>query len=96
MKFNKDWLRDLVYEDTLDSAKVVEDTITGKGRWSIEHRAVFQLTDSSEPDGEFYVVNYRTGATEYQDERAFEYDPYEIECQRVYPTEVIHIEYRPK
>lgn len=95
MKCNKDFLRDLIWEDSTETAVKISDEIVGKSRWSIEHRMVFQITDVGiGEEAEFYAVSYRTGATEQQDERPFEYDRDEIECERVYPVEVVVIEYR--
>lgn len=56
-----------------------EDTITDTGRWSIHHLLTFKEKES----GKYYQVAYSRGATESQDERPFEDDDDEIECQEV-------------
>lgn len=76
--FSKDYLMDeldLSYENTIVN-RIVDTT-----RWSIIHEIVF------EDNGKFYMTTYSEGATEYQDERPWEYDD-EIECTEVELKEV--------
>jgi hypothetical protein len=76
--FNKDYLMDeldLPYENTIVN-RIVNTT-----RWSIIHEIVF------EDNGKFYMTTYSEGATEYQDERPWEYDD-EIKCTEVELKEV--------
>lgn len=75
--FKKDFLR-----NELDLPwTALEDTITGTTRWSIWHSIVFEF------DGKFYLANYSVGATEYQDERPWEYED-EVECIEVEKKQV--------
>ena len=77
MEFEKDFLIDL-----LDSGKAtIEDTITGKGRWSIQHRWIFKHDDK------FFEAQYSHGATENQDESPFEHSGMMIECPEVNAVE---------
>ena len=71
MKFNKEDLQEGAF-------KVVHSQITGKRRWSLEYRDIF------EHEGKFYETRYSVGATEQQDESPYEYDPEEIECPEVH------------
>lgn len=76
--FSKDYLMDeldLPYENTIVN-RIVNTT-----RWSIIHEIVF------EDKGKFYMTTYSEGATEYQDERPWEYDD-EIKCTEVELKEV--------
>ena len=78
VKFSKDYLKnelDLPYENTIVD-KIIDTT-----RWSIVHEIVF------EDKGKFYQTTYSEGATEYQDERPWEYED-EIECMEVEWKEV--------
>ena len=83
-KFSKSALVDLLNEDSTD-LEIVEDTIQDTSRWSIRYLLVFKEIASNK----FYSVGYSRGATEYQDEGPFEFDPEEIECYEVEPTEVM-------
>ena len=74
MKFSKDNLK-------WEEHKTIYDKIIGHSRWSIQHERVF------EHEGKFYLTTYSVGATEYQDERPYEYDPDEIECPEVFPVQ---------
>ena len=76
--FSKDYLMDeldLPYENTIVN-RIVNTT-----RWFIIHEIVF------EDKGKFYMTTYSEGATEYQDERPWEYDD-EIKCTEVELKEV--------
>jgi len=81
MKFKKEMLQELVYDDCLLAEKI-EDNITGTTRWSILHEMIFKYNDK------FYIVQYSIGATEMQEERPFEYSADEIECPEVEQKEV--------
>lgn len=72
--FKKDDLLDEVHE-------TVYDKIVGSSRWSLKYERVFTH------DGRFYMTTYSVGATEHQDEQAYEYEPDEIECPEVFPVE---------
>lgn len=51
---------------------VIANEITDTGRWTVHHRLTFRLDGQAE--NEAWRVNYRTAATEQQDERPWEYD----------------------
>lgn len=74
MKFSKKFLQ-------VDGGETVYDRIVGHGRWSVHHERVFKH------EGKFYKTDYRTGATESQDESPYDYEPDEIECVEVFPRE---------
>lgn len=76
IKLHKDFLineLDLPYS-------AIKDTITSTSRWSIYHEIIFAY------NGKFYKTNYSEGATEQQDESAWEYED-EIECTEVHIVE---------
>lgn len=90
MEFKKEFLRAVIYGDG-NEAKIVEDNIIDSTRWSIVHRVVFVL------DGKYYQTKYSRGATEYQDERPFEYDGDLIEVTEVVPVQkLITVYEKPK
>lgn len=77
--FNKEYLTKelgLPYD-----CKLIEDDIIDTTRWSIIHEIVF------EDKGKFYMTTYSEGATEYQDERPWEYED-EVKCTEVELKEV--------
>lgn len=88
MKFRKEFLQAVVYDDS-DTANKVSDEIVGTGRWSIDHELVFEY------EGKHYRVTYAEGATEMQDERPFEYSSNEIECQEVVETYTLTTIWKP-
>ena len=61
--------------------KLIKDDIIDTTRWSIVHEIVF------EDKGKFYMTTYSEGATEYQDERPWEYED-EVKCTEVELKEV--------
>ena len=75
MKFNKNYLK-------FKEHRTVYDKIIGHRRWSVDHERVF------EHDGRFYRTGYSEAATEGQDERPYDYQPDEIECEEVFPRQV--------
>jgi hypothetical protein len=75
MKFSKEFLQD-------DGGETIFNEISGKSRWSVEYERIFKFEDK------FYRTHYSVGATESQDERPYEYEEDEIECEEVFP----HIE----
>jgi hypothetical protein len=89
VKFNKRDLEELLEDDHGDFKKIKCDMVD-KTRWSIVNELVFQYKN------EFYKTTYSYGATESQDERPFEYDPEEIECEEVYPVQKTITVYVPK
>lgn len=88
MKFKKEMLQDLSYDDCPDAEKI-EETIIDKTRWSIIYKMIFKFEDK------FYLSTYKVGATEQQDECPYEYDSDEIECQEVKAQEVTTIKWVP-
>ncbi len=94
MKFKKEDLKELLYcrigEENDDGFTLIEDEMTEHNRWSISHSIVFKY------DGKYYSSWYTVGATEYQDERPWEYEPDEIECDEVVPKEKTIMVYVPK
>jgi hypothetical protein len=80
MKFRKEFMQDMVWEDNPDTT-VIEDTIEDTSRWSEHHRVIFEY------EGKFYSSYYSKGLTEYQDESPYENDSDEIECAEVHQVE---------
>jgi hypothetical protein len=84
MKFKKEDLKALVYED-FDSEvwEVIENNIVDTSRWSTIYEMVFKYQDK------FYQTGFSRGATESQDESPYEYDGDEIECKEVVQVEKV-------
>ncbi len=81
MKFKKEDLQNLVWDDHDGTDfKVVVDEQTDSGRWESYHDLVFKY----HANGNYYRTHYSQGLTESQDSRPFEYEPDEIECQKVF------------
>jgi hypothetical protein len=80
MKFSKHDLAEETHE-------TVVNEITDHDRWTAHYRRVFKVGDK------YFETHYRVGATEYQDEGPYEYDPDEIECEEVFPTQVTVVQY---
>ena len=72
MKFTKEFLL-AVLEDN-DPKVVIANELYDKSRWSCHYQLIFKHEDK------IYSTTYSSGATEYQDERPFEYAEDEIEC----------------
>lgn len=87
MKFSKEDLQDLARGDHRDEFEVIKDEIVDTSRWSNIYEMIFKYDDR------FYQTSYSVGATECQDERPYEYESDEIECDEVIPVEVTKIEY---
>ena len=77
MKFKKEFLQEVVDEDTYEAEKI-EENIIDRNRWSIYYEMIFKYKDK------FYSTCFSRGATEMQEERPYEYDPDEIECYEVH------------
>ena len=90
MKFERERLQNLLW-GKCDDLKKIRNEITGTSRWSVHYELVFEDILTSK----FYSVSYSRGATEYQDERPFEYDGDEINCIEVKPVEKTIIVYEP-
>lgn len=82
MKFKKEDLLNALYESP-EKLKEISDEIIGHSRWSVIHEFIFQEVAT----GKFYRIEYSRGATEYQDEGAWQYEDDEIECEEVVPVE---------
>ena len=82
MKFKKEILQAIVYDDCM-FAKKIGDVITGTAHWSIIRKMVFKYKDK------FYQSTYAIGAMEMQKERPYEYSADEIECPEVEQKEVM-------
>lgn len=67
-----------------DEYVIREIEMIDTSRWSIHYSMVFTERSTNKS----YMTSYSVGATEYQDERPFEYDDDEIACTEVYPREV--------
>ena len=79
MKLTREEAQSIVYED-LEDWKTVETNIVDSSRWSIIYESIFEHI----PSGKFYLMSYSVGATEQQDEQAFEYeDPEPVEVHQV-------------
>ena len=76
MLFKKEFLQELKESENYISEKIVDH-----GRWTITYRRIFEY------EGKTYETFYSVGATEYQDERPYEYDEDMIECREVHPIE---------
>jgi hypothetical protein len=89
--FKKDYLvKELGLPDDYDQDKVTVhiNEICDSGRWTISYRLVFSI------DGIYYQTYYSEGATEMQDESAWEFED-EVECTIVEPKKVTVVEYLP-
>lgn len=89
-KFQKEFLQEALWGD-YGGVETISDEITDNGRWSIHHYWVFKY------QGRYFGTSYSVGATEYQDERAFEYDGDAnglVDVDEVEPYEKIVIDYR--
>jgi len=80
MKFAKEFLQD-------KGGITIYDKLISHSRWAVGHERVF------EHEGKFYRTTYCVGATEYQDEQLYMYEPDEIECTEVVPFEQVTIVY---
>lgn len=71
-------MQEILWEQEED---ILENKITDHSRWSVHHDIVFRYKD-----GHTYRTWYSVGATENQDERAWEYED-RVECVRVKQAE---------
>lgn len=78
--------RRIIYEDHEDF-ELVTSEIVDNSRWSIVHEDVYQRLS----DKKFFKTTYRTGATELQDERPYEYG--DAVFKEVFPVEKTIIVY---
>jgi hypothetical protein len=67
--------------------ETVSTSVDSNSRWSIHKSGVFKHL----PTNKFYRLKWSEGATEYQDERPFEYsDPDPIEVRPVEKTIIVY------
>lgn len=74
-----------VAQDESDIMIKIKDTIVDNSRWSIQHEMIFK----DNATGKHYISFFNRGATEYQDERPYEYDDKMIKCVEVEEKEVL-------
>ena len=79
MKFKKTDLVAMLYDGDESVLKRIEGKITDTSRWSVNYSVIFQDVKT----GKYYSSYYSEGATEMQEESAYEYDGKEIECSEV-------------
>ena len=79
MKFKRANLVAMLYAGDESVLKRVEGKIIDTSRWSVIYSVVFQDVKT----GKYYLSSYSEGATEMQEESAYEYDGDEIECTEV-------------
>lgn len=68
--------------------RVIRDEICDTTRWSIVHALIIQRIE----DSRFFRGGYSKGATECQDESAWQYD--DAEFTEVFPVEQVTIVYK--
>lgn len=103
----KERMQDIVYNSDLEQSRysdkecrefvkqgltsvIIEKEVSDTSRWSINYDCIFKL------DGKFYRTYFSEGATESQDESAFQYDNDWVEVDEVEPKEVKVIRYVKK
>ena len=92
MKFPKEILKELVYEDhDPEEFELIEKKMIGQRRWTTEYSMIFKDIKNEK----FYEVEYESGSTENCDTRPFDYGPDMVECQEVVPVEETVIVYKP-
>lgn len=69
LQLSGDQARDILYEEN-DDFEIIQDKILETTRWSILNLLVIKRLS----DGKFFSDGYRVGATEQQDEMAWEHD----------------------
>lgn len=89
LDIDKEQAREIVWGED-DDFEIMQDEIVDNRRWSIDHRIVVKRKS----DGRFFADTYSVGATENQDESAYEYS--EPNFQEVFPIERTVISYEHK
>ena len=88
MKFKKEYLQEMADHDYAPEGFVIkQNKLVSTSRWSKHYGLVFEF------EKKFYETSYSVGATEYQDERPYEYDSDMVECFEFFPKETIVIDY---
>lgn len=77
MKLTGDEAREVLWCESEDWQEI-ESKVVGNSRWSIHHEGIFEYI----PTNKYYKFKWSTGATEYQDEKPFQYQ------KEVTPVEV--------
>lgn len=92
-ELTKEECRLLVWEDLeTDQFQIVEDEDVGYSRWSIKRL----LTVLDRESQKYYQTYYQVGATESQDEVAFEYtDPDWVEVEKIPVTTFVFKPVKP-
>lgn len=83
MKLSPEDAASVVYDESNKWDKV-ETEIVDHSRWSISYCGIFKLLAT----GKFYRFYWSQGATEIQDECAYEYETNPIEVKEVFKKEV--------
>ena len=94
MKFKKEFLVNLVYEEyDKNKVDIIDKKMVDQRRWVTVYEMIFKYR------GSFYVACYDLASTENQESEPFEYDADDkglIECAEVIPVEKTIIEYEVK
>jgi hypothetical protein len=83
MKFPKNFLAEKAFDEE------ISETIIDHRRWVVVYEVIFKH------QGKFYRTRFERGATEYQNQAPYEYEPDEIECQEVSPEKRTITVYEP-
>lgn len=70
-------LQDMAWDDTPEGITIISKDLWDHSRWCVTSRIIFKKEDR------YYETFFSRGATEYQDEKPYEYDPDLIECHEV-------------
>ena len=85
-KFSKEFMQSVLWEGE-EGTEIIEDEIIDHTRWQVHHNLIFSF------EGKFWSTFYSVGATEQQDECAWEYET-EINCEEVEKVEVVKTEWQ--
>ncbi len=80
IKIPKQEMLDILNDEEDSNGRIIEDRVSGKSRWSIEHDIIFDY------EGKYYKAGYRIGATESQDEMPWDYEEF-VEATEVHQVE---------
>lgn len=89
MKFSVETMRDIASKESEEYVAVKEE-VCDTDRWTIQYEVIFKNVST----GKHYRTFWQRGATEMQDERPFEYDKGEVDCDEVELVEVTIKEWR--
>lgn len=91
-KFKTSDLRDLAYEEHDKNVyEVIYDEVCSHSRWNVGHSVVFKVKAT----GKYYSTYYSVGATECQNEGAYEWSGEFTECDEVAPVTKKVVVYEP-